>query len=75
MNLPLFGHSRLDLESMGRHRFTGGEGPGAVPASIGTPWMLDQVQHDIVFVGHSGLDPESIGPRRVAGGAEQSLPA
>ncbi|MEO3434109.1 hypothetical protein [Inquilinus sp. CAU 1745] len=30
--------------------------------------MLDQVQHDLVFVGHSGLDPESIGLRRFTGG-------
>ncbi|MEO3432985.1 hypothetical protein [Inquilinus sp. CAU 1745] len=30
--------------------------------------MLDQVQHDIVFVGHSGLDPESMGRCRVTGG-------
>ncbi|MEO3434712.1 hypothetical protein [Inquilinus sp. CAU 1745] len=32
--------------------------------------MLDQVQHDVVFVGHSGLDPESMGQRRRAGGEE-----
>ncbi|MEO3434116.1 hypothetical protein [Inquilinus sp. CAU 1745] len=30
--------------------------------------MLDQVQHDIVFVGHSGLDPESMSRFRLTAG-------
>ncbi|MEO3435475.1 hypothetical protein [Inquilinus sp. CAU 1745] len=53
---------------MDRRRFAGGEGAGVVPTFIGTVWMLDQVQHDIVFVGHSGLDPESMGHNRLLDG-------
>ncbi|MEO3435230.1 hypothetical protein [Inquilinus sp. CAU 1745] len=53
---------------MGRRRFTGGEGPDAVPSAIDAAWMLDQVQHDIVFIGHSRLDLESMGRRRFTGG-------
>ncbi|MEO3434357.1 hypothetical protein [Inquilinus sp. CAU 1745] len=55
-------------ESIDRRRLTGGEGMGAVPASVGTAWMLDQVQHDVVFFGHSRLDLESMGQRRFTGG-------
>ncbi|MEO3435571.1 hypothetical protein [Inquilinus sp. CAU 1745] len=34
------------LESMGRGRFIGGEGPAAALASVDGPWMPDQVRHD-----------------------------